>query len=162
MFSFHHLFLLLFSSVFIVDSICSLHHCFFTCFLFHHQFSYCFLSVFISLTFFTVTVFCPVLYFFYWSTTKATDLRVFFNLRPFLPYSPSRHLAQPPFIKAFLEPAVQPWRFQGLSMRFKTQIRPVCLYESLSVQQKVLDGRFYLYIKDLQNTLTASSRFWTH
>ena len=34
MFSFHHWFLLSLSGVFIVDCICSLHHCFFRCFYF--------------------------------------------------------------------------------------------------------------------------------
>ena len=28
------------------------------------------------------------------------------------------------------EPAVLPWRLQGLPLRFKTQTRPVCLFES--------------------------------
>ena len=41
-------------------------------------------------------------------TTSATDLRVFFTLRSFLTYTPSRHLAQPAFTKASLGPAVQP------------------------------------------------------
>ena len=34
--------------------------------------------------------------------------RAFFTLRRFLPYPPSRHLAQPAFIKAFLGAAILP------------------------------------------------------
>ena len=39
--------------------------------------------------------------------------------------------------------AVLPWRLQGLPLRFKTQSQSICLFESHSVQQKVLVGRFY-------------------
>ena len=44
------------------------------------------------------------------------------------------------------EPAVLPWRLQGLPLRFKTQTLPICLFESRSVQRKVLVGRFYLRV----------------
>ena len=44
------------------------------------------------------------------------------------------------------EPAVLPWRLQGLPLRFKTQTQPICLFESHSVQQKVLVGRFHLMV----------------
>ena len=54
------------------------------------------------------------------------------------------------------------WRLQVLPLRFETQIRPIFLFESHSVQQKVLVGRFYLCVKALRNTISTSSRFWTH
>ena len=38
------------------------------------------------------------------------------------------------------EPAVLPWRLQGLPLRFETQTQLICLFESYSVQQKVLVG----------------------
>ena len=44
----------------------------------------------------------------------------------------------------------------------ETQTRPICLFGSHSVQWKVLLHRFYLCVKALQNTISTSSRFWTH
>ena len=44
------------------------------------------------------------------------------------------------------EPAVLPWGFQDLPLRFETQAPPICLFESHSVQQKLLAGRFYLMV----------------
>ena len=55
-----------------------------------------------------------------------------------------------------------PWWLQGLSLRFETQTRSICLFESHSVQQKVSVGRFYLYVKVQRNTISTSYRFWTH
>ena len=79
-------------------------------------------------------------------TASATDLREhFFILRCFLPYTSSQHLAQPAFIKSSLELAAQPWRLQSLPLRFETQTQGIYLFESHSVQQKVLVGRFYSY-----------------
>ena len=72
--------------------------------------------------------------------------RAFFTLWRFLPYPPSRHLTRPAFIKAFLGAPVLPWRLQGLPLMLKTQTRSVCLFESQSVHQKVLIGRFYLRV----------------
>ena len=60
------------------------------------------------------------------------------------------------------ELTVLPWRLQGLPLRFGIQTRPICLFELHSVQQKVLFSRFYLYVKALRNTISTSSRFWTH
>ena len=45
---------------------------------------------------------------------------------------------------------------------WETQTRPIFLFESHSVQQKVLLGRFHLCIKALQSTISTSSRLWTH
>ena len=73
--------------------------------------------------------------------------RAFFNLRRFLPSTPSQHLVQPAFIKASQRPAVQPWRLQDLPRRFETQTLPIFLFESYSVQQKELVGRFCLCIR---------------
>ena len=42
--------------------------------------------------------------------------------------------------------AVLPWRLQGLPLSFETQTRPICLFESHNVQQKVLVGKFYLRV----------------
>ena len=57
-FSFYHWFLLFLSGDLIADCICSLHHCFFKWFFyFTTDFTIAFLSVFISPTFFTMTVF---------------------------------------------------------------------------------------------------------
>ena len=44
------------------------------------------------------------------------------------------------------ESAVFPWMLQGLPLRFETQTRPVWLFESHSVQQKVFVSRFYLRV----------------
>ena len=88
--------------------------------------------------------------------------RAFFTLRNYLPYNPSYNLAQPAIIKASLGPAVLHWSLQDLPLRFETQIRPICLLESNSTQQKLSVGRFYLCIKALPNTISTSSRFWTH
>ena len=160
MFPFHHWFLLFFLGVFIVDCICSIDHCFFRCFY--------------LTTYFTIVFECFHFNDFlfrdcFLSDTSLLSCRtrvrriwgVFFTLRHFLPYTPSRHLAQPVYIEAFLGPAVQSWRLQDLPLRFETQIRPIYLFESHSVQQKILVGRYYLCIKDLWNTVTKSSRFWT-
>ena len=46
-------------------------------------------------------------------TASATDLRVFFTLRCFLPYTPSRHLAQPNFTKASLGAGSSPLKVTG-------------------------------------------------
>ena len=56
----------------------------------------------------------------------------------------------------------QPWRLQGLPLRFETQTQPISLSEPHIVQQKVLLGRFYFCIKVLQNTVSTSSRLWNH
>ena len=64
-------------------------------------------------------------------TANATDLReLFFTLRRSLPYTASRNLAQPAFIKASLGPTIQPSRLQGLPLMFETQTGSNCLFES--------------------------------
>ena len=162
MFSFHHGFLQFFAGVFIVDCICSLHHCFFRCFHFSTDFTVVF-RVFwfhqLSLPWLLfVSYFVFVLLY-----RECYGLeRAYFTLGNILSYTPPQHLAQPAFIKASLGPAVQPWRLHCLPLRFETQTQPIFLFESHSVQQKVLVGRFYLCIKDLWNTIITSSRFWTH
>ena len=159
MFSFHHWFLLLFSSVFIADCICSLHSLFLQVFLFYHWFYYCFLSVFISSTFFAVTVLYQVLRF---CVVVSRVLRIwesFFYPQAFFTLQSFPTFGKPAFIKVPMGPAVLPWRLQGLPLNFETQTRPIYLFESHSIQQKVLVGTFYLCIKDLRNTL--NTRFWT-
>ena len=187
MFSFHHWFLLLFFGCFC----CWLHlfisSNFFTLTVFFvRYFVFVWLHLFISPTLFTLTVRYPdccctasathlrglfllsgvfyltLLPHICHSTASSTDLReLFFPLRRFLPYTLSRHLAQPALIKAFLG-ASSSWRLQGLPLRFETQTRSICLAESESVQQKLLVDRLYLCIKALRNTMSISSRFWTH
>ena len=46
-------------------------------------------------------------------------------------------------IKSSLEPAVFSWNLESLSLRFKSETQPICLFESHSVQQKLLVSRFY-------------------
>ena len=60
------------------------------------------------------------------------------------------------------EKEIPPWRLQGLPLMFETQIRLICLFESHSVQQKLLDRRFYLCVKALRNTISTSIRYLTH
>ena len=60
------------------------------------------------------------------------------------------------------EPAILRWRLNGLLLRFERQTWLICLFESQSGLLKVLVGRFYLCIKDLRNTISTSSKFWTH
>ena len=99
------------------------HQCFFRCFLFHYRF----LLLLFSCFHFTLTVFLSGTWLLCCYATNAKDLgvlwaffalhpfphlpqnrecyrfeRAFLTLRRFLPYIPSRHLAQPSFIKAFL------------------------------------------------------------
>ena len=94
-------------------------------------------------------------------------LKASFTLRRFLLYTPSRHLAQQ---------ELAPTWFQGFSgsrqfflevagasqLFFETHIRPICLFASHSVQQKVLLGRLSLRVKVLRNNILTYSRFWTH
>ena len=51
------------------------------------------------------------------------------------------------FIKPLLRPAALPRRLQGFPLRFKVQTQSICLFESRSIRQKVLLGRFYLYVR---------------
>ena len=97
----------------------------------------------------------------YHSTASATDLRdiflpsVVFYLIPLPDIWLSLVLSRLPW-----EPAILHSRLQDLSLRFSH--RPICLFESLSVQQKVIVSRCYLCVKALQNTMSTSSKFWTH
>ena len=97
------------------------------------------------------------------STASAMDLRELFLL------SGSFYLTLLPDIWNNLllsrlpwEPAVLPWRLLDLPLRLQTQTQLICLFESHSVQQKVLVGRLYLFVKPLWNTISTSSRVWTH
>ena len=154
MFSFHHWFLLSFLGVFIVDCVCSLHHCFFMCFFFfHHWFYYCFFSVFISPSFFTVTVFCQVLRF------CVVVLRMLRIWESFFLLSGVLYLTLRPEIWHNLLLSRLPWgrqfSLQGCrAFHWCSKHRPgptVCL--SHTVQQTVFVARFYLCIKVLRNTI---------
>ena len=153
MFSFHHWFLLSFLGVFIVDCVCSLHHCFFMFFFFHHWFYYCFLSVFISPSFFTVTVFCQVLRF---CVVVQRMLRIW---ESFFLLSGVLYLTLRPEIWHNLLLSRLPWgrqfSLQGCrAFHWCSKHRPgptVCL--SHTVQQTVFVARFYLCIKVLRNTI---------
>ena len=123
-------------------------------------------------------------------TASATDLRgVFFTHWWFLPYA-SFTFATVPRVLRIWESFFCPEAFFTLHSSFPTfgttcfyqgfpenrmffpedcrvshweiQTRPIFLFESHSVQQKVLLGRFHLCIKALQSTISASSRLWTH
>ena len=143
---FHHCFFRCFISTLIFTIVFGCFHCwlylftswlFIQVFSFYYWFYYYFLSVSVSPTFFTETAFWQVLCF---CVVAPRVLRIwnafFFNLRCFLPYTLSQHLAQPAFITTSLGPVVQPWRLHSLPLRFETQIRPICLFESHNVQQK--------------------------
>ena len=78
-----------------------------------------------------------------------------FILKRVLPYSLSPHLAQHAFIKASLGPSSSSLKASDLPLNFETQTRPICLFESHSVQLKVLVGRFYLCVKALRNTIST-------
>ena len=56
-------------------------------------------------------------------------------------------MSQPVFIKASLRAGSFSLKVVGLALRSETQIRTICLFESHSVQPKLLVGRFYLYVK---------------
>ena len=125
------------------------HHCFFRCSHFsplvftivlrmfsllipfvHAIFLYpdCLMAVFLSAT----------------SFVSAANLReLFFTLWRFLPYTPSLHLAQPAFIKAFLKAGSSSLKIVGPP----TEVRKTDPNQSHSVQYKVLVGRFHLCVK---------------
>ena len=71
----------------------------------------------------------------------------FLILKRYLLYTPSQHLAQTGFIKASLGLTVQPSRLKGSPPRFEKQTRPICLFKSHSVWQKILLTRFYLCVR---------------
>ena len=60
------------------------------------------------------------------------------------------------------EPAVLPWSCRASQLWFETQTRSMCLFDSHSFQQKLLLCRFCLCVKVPRNTISTSSRFWTH
>ena len=129
------------------------HYCFFRCFYFTILFEYfhcwfhlfnsssLFLHFIILLLFFECFLlrrFCVVV----WRFERA-----FFTLRRFLTYTLSRCLAKSAFMNDSMEPVFQPWRLMGLPLRFETQTPTICLFESHSIQQKVLVDRFHLCIR---------------
>ena len=60
--------------------------------------------------------------------------RTFLTLQCFLLYTPSRHMAQPAFMKASLGLKVQPWMLQGFPLRYETQTWSISYFELHSVQ----------------------------
>ena len=121
-----------------------------------------------SPTFFAA--FCQVHFFhvtnFFWCFLSGTSFlcclracygfeKEIFILKRVLPYSLSPHLAQHAFIKASLGPSSSSLKASDLPLNFETQTRPICLFESHSVQLKVLVGRFYLCVKALRNTIST-------
>ena len=110
-----------FSCVFIVDCICV-----------HFIVpGHCWLHLFTSLF---VSYFVVVLVLLFYRECYGFE-RVLFTLRRFLPYFPSRHVAQHAFINASLGPAILPGRLKSLPLRFETQTLPICLFESHTVQK---------------------------
>ena len=51
------------------------------------------------------------------------------------------------------EAAVVLWRLQSFPLMFETQTRHICLFESHSLQQKALVGRFYWSVKSCYRLL---------
>ena len=114
-------------------------------------------SIFYSQAFFT-------LHFFPTFATVSRVLRIWESL--FYPQEfftlnlPFQHLAQPAFIKAPLGVGSSSFNVAG----HPTDVwntDSAYLFESHSVQQKVLAGRFYLCVKALRNTIWTFSKFWT-
>ena len=141
---------------------CGFSSLFLQVFYFITDFCYCFSGVFILPTFSTMTVFCHVLRF----CVVPRVLRIgesFFNTQAFFTLHFFPTFGTTCFYQRLpRELAIFPWRLKSLPLRFETKTRPPCLFESQSAQLKVLVGRFYLCIKDLRNTISTSSRFWTH
>ena len=96
------------------------------------------------------------------STTSATDLREIFLLwGVFTLNSSFPTFGTTCFYQGF--PENRMFFFEDCRVsHWETQTRPIFLFESHSVQQKVLLGRFHLCIKALQSTISTSSRLWTH
>ena len=115
--------------------------------------AFCQVHFFMSPTFFAT--FCQVLRFCVVVRACYGFEKEIFILKRVLPYSPSRHLAQPAFIKASLGASSSSLKVSDLPLSFETQTRPICLFESHSVQLKVLVGRFYLCVKALRNTIST-------
>ena len=129
------------------------YHCFLRCFYFTTDFDY-FFGWFDLINILSSFLYCLA--------TCSADLRehfwfsgVFFYLLSFPKFGRTC------FYQDF-QPTVLIWRLRGHPLRFEIQTRSVCLFESHSVQQKVLVGRFYLCIKAIQNTISTCFRFWTH
>ena len=92
---------------------------------------------------------------------SATDLRKFIlSSRVFTLNLLFQHLAQPAFIKAPLGVGSSSFNVAGHPTDVWNTDSPD-LFESHSVQQKVLAGRFYLCVKALRNTIWTFSKFWT-
>ena len=66
------------------------------------------------------------------STASATVFEwALFTNRRFLPYATSQHFWQNLLLSRLpWEPAVIPWSLQGFILIFKTQTRPICLFDS--------------------------------
>ena len=82
-----------------------------------------FLHVFVSSDVFIIDSICVV-------TTSAMDLRECFSLSSVFYLT-----ILSAFIKISLGPAEQPWRLQGLPLKFETQIQSISLFESHSCWQ---------------------------
>ena len=80
-------------------------------------------------------------------TASATDLRECFLLSGVFHFTVFPDICHNLLLLRLpWEPTILPWRLQDLPLRFETQTRLICLFESHSVQQKVLVGRFYLRV----------------
>ena len=90
------------------------------------------------IAFFHVTNFASFLLgasFLCWCTAGATDLRELFLLSAVFYLTLVPDIWYNLLLSRFTwEPAVLPWRLQGLRLRFETQTQPICLFESHSVQ----------------------------
>ena len=166
MFSFHHWFLLLCLVVCIVDCIFHFtnprvfHHCFFRCFYFTTDFTIVF-RVFVSPTFFTVTVFCQVCCFGVVALRVLRTWESFLYSQTFFTLHSFPTFGTTCFYQDFPGASRSALKVARPPLMFEIQIQLICLFKSHSVQQKVVVGRLYLCIKALRRSISTSSRFWT-
>ena len=88
--------------------------------------------------------------------------RAFFTVTRFLRYMPSRHLAQPVFLKASTEAGSSSLKVAGPPTEVWNTGSVHPFFEFDIVQQNVLVIRYYLCVKVIRNTISTSSRSWNH
>ena len=139
------------------------HQCFVRCFHFSPQIFTTVFRVFsLLIAFFHVTNFAAFLSgtsFLCFCTASGTDLWELFLLSGVFYLTLLRNIWHNLFLST---PPWEPAVLHGLPLRFETLTRFICLFESHIVQQNILVGRVYLSVKVLRNTISTSSRFWTH
>ena len=130
----------------IVDSICSFHHFFFRCSYFTTDFT---VSFWVSPTFLWCLFFVRQFVFVLSYRECYKFDKVVFTLRQFY-FTVLLDIWHNLLLSRLI--CTLPWRLRNIDPA-------ICLFESLSVQQNVLVGRFYLCINTLRNIILTSSRF---